>query len=100
MHWPKKIDTREMLTKETPPNTFLMVRFKCCFSMSIINVIQFVLKVLLSFSLSTVGTDHLTTYGGWGGEVRKYLCYGLKKTYKEFDNEKIFLRLENPPPTF
>ena len=23
MHWPKKIDTREMLTKETPPNAFL-----------------------------------------------------------------------------
>ena len=21
MYWPKKIDTREMLTKETPPNT-------------------------------------------------------------------------------
>ena len=38
MHWPRKIHTREMLTKEThagekfltPPNTFLMVRFKCC----------------------------------------------------------------------
>ena len=57
MHWPRKIHTREMLTKEThaaekfptPPNTFLMVRFKCCFSMNIINVIQFVLKFSLAF---------------------------------------------------
>ena len=62
MHWPRKIHTREMLTKEThaaekfptPPNTFLMVRFQCCFSMNIISVIQFVLKVFCSFSLSTV----------------------------------------------
>ena len=45
MHWPKKIHTRDMLTKETAPNTFLMVRFKCCFSMNIITVIQFDLKV-------------------------------------------------------
>ena len=58
MHWPKKIDTREMLTKETPPNTLLMVRFKCCFSLNIVTVIQFVLKVSFSFSLSAVGTDH------------------------------------------
>ena len=30
---------------------------------------------------------------------KKYSCYGLKKnSYKEFDNEKIFLRLENSPP--
>ena len=59
MHWPKKIHTREMLTKETPPNTFLMVRFKCYFSMNIVTVIQFVLKVFfIFFSLSTVGTDH------------------------------------------
>ena len=68
-----------MLTKETPPNTFLMVRFKCCFSMNIITVIQFVLKVFFSFSLSTVGTDHSKTYrwggGGGGGEVpKKYIC--------------------------
>ena len=57
MHWPRKIHTREMLTKEThaaekfptPPNTFLMVRFKCCFSMNIISVIQFVLKFSLAF---------------------------------------------------
>ena len=56
MHWPRKIHTREMLSKEThaaekfptSPNTFLMVRFKCCFSMNIISVIQFV------FSLSTL----------------------------------------------
>ena len=62
MHWPRKIHTREMLTKEThaaekfptPPNTFLMVRFQCCFSMNIISVIQFVLNVFCSFSLSTV----------------------------------------------
>ena len=62
MHWPRKIHTREMLTKEThaaekfptPPNTFLMVRFKCCFSMNIISVIQFVLDVFFSFSLSTL----------------------------------------------
>ena len=62
MHWPRKIHTREMLTKEThaaekfptPPNTFLMVRFKCCFSMNIISVIQFVLKLFFSFSLSTL----------------------------------------------
>ena len=52
MHWPRKIHTREMLTKEThaaekfstPPNTLLMVRFKCCFSMNVISVIQFVLR--------------------------------------------------------
>ena len=34
---------------------------------------------------------------------KKYSCYGLKNWYKEFDNEKIFLRLENspsPPITF
>ena len=62
MHWPRKIHTREMLTKETHaaekfptlPNTFLMVRFKCCFSMNIISVIQFVLKVFFNFSLSTL----------------------------------------------
>ena len=95
-----------MLTKETPPNTFLMVRFKCCFSMNIVTVIQFVLKVFFSFSLSTVGTDHQKTYGGGGrrGEVpkktysrnrklnekknhtrqltlKKYLWYGLKKNH-------------------
>ena len=30
---------------------------------------------------------------------KKYSCYGLKKnSYKEFDNEKKFLRLENSPP--
>ena len=29
---------------------------------------------------------------------KKYSCYGLKKnSYKEFDNEKKFLRLENSP---
>ena len=62
MLWPRKIHTIQMLTKEThaaekfptPPNTFLMVGFQCCFSMNIISVIQFVLKVFCSFSLSTV----------------------------------------------
>ena len=57
MHWPRKIHTREMLTKEThaaekfptPPNTFLMIRFKCYFSMNINSVIQFVLKFSLAF---------------------------------------------------
>ena len=30
---------------------------------------------------------------------KKYSCKGLKKnSYKEFDNEKKFLRLENSPP--
>ena len=29
---------------------------------------------------------------------KKYSCYGPKTAYKEFDNEKIFLRLENSPP--
>ena len=30
---------------------------------------------------------------------KKYSCYGLKKnSYKKFDNEKKFLRLENSPP--
>ena len=29
---------------------------------------------------------------------KKYSCYGLKNSYKEFDNEKKFLRLENSPP--
>ena len=75
-----------------------MVRFKRCFSMSIINVIQFVLKVLLSFSLSTVGTDHLTTYGGWGGEVRKYLCYGLKKRTRNLITKKYSCGSKIPPP--
>ena len=29
----------------------------------------------------------------------KYSCYGLKKnSYREFDNEKKFLRLPSPPP--
>ena len=50
---------------------------------------------------------------GWAGEVQKQKilprehqmkknsCYGLRKSYKKFDNEK-FLRVENfppPPPT-
>ena len=78
MHWPEKIDTSEMLTKETPSNTFLMVRFKCCFSMNIVTVIQFVLKVFFSFSLSTVGTDHKKTYGVGAGEgwrsTQKNIC--------------------------
>ena len=30
--------------------------------------------------------------------IKKHLCYGLKKSYKEFDNEKKHLRLENSPP--
>ena len=31
--------------------------------------------------------------------LKKYSCYCLKKnSYKEFDNEKKFLRLENSPP--
>ena len=50
-------ETLKILTKEThaaekfptPPNTFLMVRFKCCFSMNIISVIQFVVKFSLAF---------------------------------------------------
>ena len=30
---------------------------------------------------------------------KKCSCYGLKKnSYKDFDNEKKFLRLENSPP--
>ena len=30
---------------------------------------------------------------------KKYPCYGLKKnSYKEFDNEKKILQLENSPP--
>ena len=57
MHWPGKIHRKEILTKEThaaqkfltAPNSFLMVRFKCCFSMNIISVIQFVLKFSLAF---------------------------------------------------
>ena len=56
MHWTKKIDTREMLTKETPHNTFRMVRFKCCFSMNIVIVIQFVLKIFLPKKYSRKGT--------------------------------------------
>ena len=80
MPWPKKIRTREMLTKEThaaekfptSPNTFLMVRFKCCFSMNIITVTQFVLKVFFNSSLSTVGTDHQKTYRSVrGGSTKK-----------------------------
>ena len=31
--------------------------------------------------------------------LKKYSCYSLKKnSYKEFDDEKKFLRLENSPP--
>ena len=31
--------------------------------------------------------------------LKKYSCYGLKKkSYKEFDDKKKFLRLENSPP--
>ena len=62
MHWPRKIHTREMLTKEThaaekfptPPNTFLMVRFKCCFFNEHYQCNSICLKVLFSFSLSTL----------------------------------------------
>ena len=28
---------------------------------------------------------------------KKYSCYGLKHSYKEFDDKKKFLRLENSP---
>ena len=91
MHWLKKIDTREMLTKETPPNTFLMVRFKCCFSINIVTVIQFDLKVFFSFSLSTVGTDHYKTYGGGGGRsVAKYPKKYLRKG--KLNEKKIHTR--------
>ena len=47
-----KMLTQEILPAEkfpTPPNIFLMVRFKCCFSMNIISVIQFVVKFSLAF---------------------------------------------------
>ena len=50
-------------------------------------------------------------WGGGAGEVqkkysrkgklneKKYSCYGLKKnSYKEFNNKKKFLRLQNSPP--
>ena len=30
----------------------------------------------------------------------KYSCYSQKNSYKEFDNEKKFLQLKNPPPNF
>ena len=30
--------------------------------------------------------------------ARQYSFYGLKKSYKEFDNDKKLLRLENSPP--
>ena len=50
-------ETLKMLTKEThtaekfptPPNTFLMLRFKCCLSLNIMRVIQFVVKFSLAF---------------------------------------------------
>ena len=29
---------------------------------------------------------------------KKYSCYGLKNSYKEFDNEKKSMLLENPSP--
>ena len=29
---------------------------------------------------------------------KKYSCYGLKKSFKEFDNKKKLPRLENSPP--
>ena len=58
MHSPKKNSYKRNVNKRNFPNTFLMVRFKGCFSMNIITVIQFVLKVFFNFSLSTVGTDH------------------------------------------
>ena len=47
MHWPNKIDTREMLTKETLPNTFVLVRFKCCFSVNIVALIEICFKSFL-----------------------------------------------------
>ena len=62
MHWPKKIHTREMLTKETPLNTFLMVRFKFCLSMNIVHVIQFVLKVFSYFSIVAVFPYTIMSY--------------------------------------
>ena len=81
MHWPKRIHTREMLTKEThalekfptPPNNLSNSAIgKCCFSINIITVIQFVLKVFFSSSLSTVGTDHQKIYrSGRGGSTKK-----------------------------
>ena len=38
------------------------------------------------------------TYSCKGKLKEKYSCYGLKKnSYKEVDNEKKFLRLENAP---
>ena len=58
MHWLRKIDTREMLTKEThaaekfptPPNTVSNGTIQMLpFSMNIISVIQFVLKFFLAF---------------------------------------------------
>ena len=63
-----------------------------------------------------LGTDHQKTYGGGGGagEVQKknsrkgnlnekkffkiFMLWRKKNSYKEFDNEKTFLRLENSPP--
>ena len=74
-----------MLTKETSPNTFLMERFKCCFSMNIVTVIQFVLKVFFSFSLSTVGTDHQKTFGGGVGAGRS-----TKKNRKLNEKKKSY----------
>ena len=73
MHWRKKIDTREMLTKETPPNTFLMVRFKCCFSVNIVAVIRICFKSFLQlfFIYRRDGPLENLWGGGGGGEVPK-----------------------------
>ena len=78
--------------------------------MNIVTVIQFVLKVFFSFSLSTVGTDHYKTYGGQGEvskkysregklnekkfirvlqlTLKKYLCYGLKNHTRNLITKK------------
>ena len=60
MHWPRKIYTREMLTKgthagekfPTPPNTFLMYDSNVVFNEHY-QCNSICLKVLFSFSLST-----------------------------------------------
>ena len=75
MQWPKKIDTREMLTKETPPNAFLMVRFKCFFFFNEkhchCNSICFKSFLQLFFIYRRDGPLENLWGGGGGGEVPK-----------------------------
>ena len=55
----------------------------------------------INFLLTITGTKKISAQGKtkWKKiHARQYSFYGLKKSYKEFDNDKKLLRLENSPP--